>query len=66
MTKKEKLMTLQALKNESLKKIEKANSENIKSYEKGRLDALDYAISILKNDDFGNALKRIYLGKEKS
>ena len=64
MTKKEKLHTLEALRDDAKDRMENANNEGINQYEKGRVDALNDAIAVLKNGADGNAIKEVYLGKE--
>ena len=64
MTKKEKLLVLEALKKDAIKRMENANSESVNQYQKGRVDALNDAIAVLRNGEDGNAIKEVYLGKE--
>ena len=64
MTKKEKLLTLESLKKDASTRMQDADSESIYQYEKGRVDALNDAIAVLKNNEDGNAIKEVYLRKE--
>lgn len=67
MTKKEKLLTLEALKKDAQESKEKHDEEgntSLSQYDKGRVDALNDAIAILKNGSVGNAIKEVYIGKE--
>ena len=61
MTKKEKLATLEALKKDAQTAYEKDSNNQ---YAKGRIDALNDAIAVLRNSEDGNAIKEVYLGKE--
>ena len=64
MTKKEKLLVLEALKKDATERMENADSESVNQYQKGRVDALNDAIAVLRNGEDGNIIKEVYLGKE--
>lgn len=64
MTKKEKLETLEALKRDAIERMETAKTDTANQYAKGRVDALNDAIAVLKNNEVGNAIKEVYIGKE--
>lgn len=63
MTKKEKLLTLEAMRDDSVARMDKTVKCSLREYEKGRVDALNDAIAVLKNGEDGNAFRKVYLGK---
>lgn len=66
MTKKEKIATLEALKKDAEERMIKAKTDVAIQYEKGRVDSLNEAIAVLKNNEMGNIIKEVYIGKEKN
>ena len=64
MTKEEKIQTLAAIRKDAQERMETAVNGGSVQYYKGMVDALDKAIAVTKNNEYGNDLKEVYLGKE--